>query len=179
MHRGFSLILILVNHVRGIGSSASNLGKTLKVSRLEMADKLDSLPSHLAAGTVLAGRYEIVSVLAKGGMGMVYKARQIALDRIVAVKVLPLSEDPRAYQRFELEAKASAALNHPNIVSVYDYGQTEEELPYLIMEFIEGKPLSRILRQKGRLPESQIIPLFTQVCDGLFCAHNLGLVHRD
>lgn len=133
----------------------------------------------LVAGTLIAGRYEIVGPLAKGGMGLLFKARQVALDRIVAVKVLPIDDDPKAYQRFELEAKAAAGLSHPNIVSIYDYGRMDDGRPFIVMEYIEGVPLFKVLRTHGHLEEKHAAELFMQVCDGLYCAHRQGVVHRD
>src|SRR5258708_7333297 len=109
-----------------VEGTRARAGKRLEVHQdHRMPEKLEPNPhQYLTTGTMIAGRYEIVAPLAKGGMGMVYKARQVALDRIVAIKVLPLpneNEDPTGYQRFEIEAKSSAALSHPNIVSVFDY----------------------------------------------------------
>ena len=111
----------------------------------------------LSTGSLLAGRYEITAPIATGGMGEVWKARDRVLGRIVAVKVLrsEYTGDPSFLARFRNEARHTAALIHPNIASVYDYGETVDEtaqqLAFLVMEFVEGQPLVTILARRGRL----------------------------
>src|ERR1035438_4772496 len=117
----------------------------------------------LSAGTTL-GPYEIVAPLGAGGMGEVWKARDTRLDRIVAVKV----SKAEFSERFEREAKAIAALNHPNICTLHDVGSN-----YLVMEYIEGTPL------KGPLPVDQALKYAVQICDALDAAHKKGITHRD
>src|SRR5918997_2255483 len=107
----------------------------------------------LSTGTILAGRYEITAPIATGGMGEVWRARDRVLDRVVAAKVLrsEFTGDPSFVARFRNEARHTAALSHPNIASVYDYGETEDErnpgqrLAFLVMELVEGQPLVTIL----------------------------------
>ena len=115
----------------------------------------------LSTGTMLAGRYEITAPIATGGMGEVWRARDRVLDREVAAKVLrsEFTGDPSFVARFRNEARHTAALSHPNIASVYDYGETTEDerfpgqrLAFLVMELVEGKPLVTILHEEGRLP---------------------------
>src|SRR5450432_759606 len=132
----------------------------------------------LVAGTKL-GPYEILSPLGAGGMGEVYKARDVRLDRAVAIKVLPLefASDPARLRRFEREARAASALNHPNIVTVYDIG-TEGSTSYLAMEFVDGRTLQDILLA-GPLPLKRLVDLATQIADGIATAHEAGIVHRD
>jgi serine/threonine-protein kinase len=123
----------------------------------------------LQSGTRL-GPYEIVSHLGSGGMGDVYRARDPRLQRDVAIKVLPpaVAEDPDRLRRFQSEARAIAALNHPNICQVYDVGPN-----YLVLEYIEGAPL------KGPLPIERAVPLALQIVDALDAAHRRGILHRD
>src|SRR3979411_1242577 len=99
------------------------------------------------------GSYEIVASLAAGGMGEVYRARDLSLDREVAIKVLPkeLASDPDRLRRFEQEARAAAALNHPNILAVYGFSTTEDHAPYLIAELLQGQTLRERLQQ-GEIP---------------------------
>ena len=132
----------------------------------------------IAAGTKL-GPYEIVSPIAAGGMGEVYKARDAKLGRFVAVKVLPeaLARDADALARFEREAHAVAALNHPNILSIHDFG-TEGGVAYAVMELLEGETLRDGLAG-GPLPLRQAIEVSRQICAGLAAAHAKGIVHRD
>ncbi len=132
----------------------------------------------LPAGTKL-GEYEILGPLGAGGMGEVYRARDTRLNRDVAIKVLPelASAEPERFQRFEIEAKAAAALNHPNILSVFQMG-THNGIPYLVSELLEGKDLAESLR-RGPLPLRQVIQYGIQIAHGLAAAHEKGIVHRD
>src|SRR5260221_8459697 len=132
----------------------------------------------LAAGTRL-GRYEILSQLGAGGMGEVYRARDARLGRVIAVKVLPrqTAGDPEAIGRFEREAKAVAALSHPNILSVFDFG-TQDGVVYVAMELLEGESV-RTRLSGGPLPARRAVEFALQICHGLGAAHEKGIVHRD
>src|SRR5580658_4357515 len=132
----------------------------------------------LACGTRLS-QYEILSPLGAGSMGEVYRARDTRLDRDVAIKVLPelVSSSPERLQRFEVEAKAAAALSHPNILAVYQMG-TYAGVPYLVSELLEGKTLTESVR-RGPLPLRKAIDYGVQIARGLAAAHEKGIVHRD
>lgn len=125
-------------------------------------------------------RYEQLEEIGRGGMGIVYKARDRRLGRIVALKRLSenLREHPRAVEMFLREARAAAALNHPNIVIVYDADREDDEL-FITMELLEGHPLRGLLRQRGCLSTAEVARIGTQVCDGLEYAHVRGVIHRD
>src|SRR5712692_9194174 len=112
-------------------------------------------------------------------MGAVYKARQPGLDRLVALKILPpdAGRDPAFAERFTREARALAKLNHPNIVGVYDFGQTDGQY-YLIMEFVDGLNLRQVLRA-GELKPQEALRIVPQICEALQFAHDEGIVHRD
>src|SRR5262249_44995932 len=122
---------------------------------------------------------EIVGLVGRGGMGIVYKARQKQLDRMVALKILSpeVSRDPSFAERFGREARALAKLNHPNIVSIYDSGETDG-LFYFLMEYVDGTNLRQALQAKEISPREAlaIVPL---ICDALQYAHDMGIVHRD
>ncbi len=132
----------------------------------------------LAAGTRL-GPYEILAPLGAGGMGEVYRARQGKLDRYVAVKVLPesVAADPAALSRFEREAKAVAALSHPNILSIFDFG-TEDGVSYAVTELLEGETLRGKLNE-APISRKQAVDYALQITRGLSAAHEKGIVHRD
>jgi eukaryotic-like serine/threonine-protein kinase len=132
----------------------------------------------LTSGTKL-GPYEIQSQLGAGGMGEVYRARDTRLDRIVAIKVLPASfaADVERLRRFEQEARSVAALNHPNILAVYDIG-TSDSAPYMVCELLEGETLRERLLG-GVLSSKKAIEFATQIAQGLAAAHDKGVIHRD
>jgi serine/threonine-protein kinase len=132
----------------------------------------------LAAGTKL-GPYEIGAPLGAGGMGEVYRARDTRLDRTVAIKVLPqhLADTPEARQRFEREARAVSALNHPHICTLHDVG-SQDGTEYLVMEYLEGETLAARL-EKGPLPLEQVLKLGVEISDALDKAHRQGIIHRD
>jgi serine/threonine protein kinase len=131
------------------------------------------------------GPYRIVGPLGAGGMGEVYRARDVKLDRDVAIKVLPaaLAAAPDALNRFEREAKAVAALSHPNILAIHDFGQAPSAVPgqpvmYAVMELLEGQTLRQVL-DGGALPPKRAMEYGRQIAEGLAAAHSKGIVHRD
>ena len=132
----------------------------------------------LSAGTRL-GHYEILAPIGAGGMGEVYKAKDTRLDRTVAIKVLPshLADNARLRERFEREARAVSALNHPHICTLYDVGK-EDGTDFLVMEYIEGQTLADRLK-KGALPFEEALRYGAQMADALDKAHREGVVHRD
>jgi len=126
------------------------------------------------------GEYTILEVLNKGGMGVIYKARQKRLERLVAVKVLPtnLSRDAKFVTRFEREARAAASVTHPNIIQILHIGE-ERGLHYIAMELVEGDSLAALIGRDGPLEQPQALRLFKQVASALSAAHARGIVHRD
>src|SRR6202158_4622532 len=125
------------------------------------------------------GPYEIVAPAGAGGMGEGYRARDARLNRDVAIKVLPagFARDPERLRRFQQEAQAAAALNHPNILAVHDFGEHEGS-PYMVTEFLEGETLRERMRP-GALPARKATEYGEQVARGLAAAHEKGIVHRD
>ena len=125
------------------------------------------------------GQYEILELIGRGGMGEVYRARDSKLDRDVAIKVLPdeFRHDPERLARFEREAKAVAALSHPNIVAIHDFG-TDGETAYAVMELLEGESLRDALGSHG-VPTRKAVDYVRQAARGLAAAHDKGVVHRD
>ena len=131
-------------------------------------------------GKTIDGRYQVLSKVGQGGMGVVYKARHVILDRLIALKVLnpAFCTDEVALKRFLREARMVSKLSHPNAISLYEFG-VEEDLPYLVMEYAEGKTLFEVIDKVGPLPLNRANEILQQVCSALQSAHDLGIVHRD
>ncbi len=129
---------------------------------------------------ILNNRYQLEERLGSGGMAVVYRARDLMLERYVAIKVLRenFSDDPAFQERFRQEAKAAANLSHPNIVTVHDFGFDRGRL-FIVMEHVPGTHLKDILQRRGRLPVEEAIGLMVQACAGVGYAHRAGLVHCD
>ncbi len=132
-------------------------------------------------GTVLAGKYEIMSVVGTGGMGVVYKGRQHLMDRIVAIKMLRAQHvsDSMSVKRFQQEGKACCLLNHPHVITIYDFGVSPTGQPYMVMDFLEGVSMADIIKQDGQVSVERSIRILMQACEALDHAHRLGVVHRD
>jgi serine/threonine protein kinase len=155
--------------------------------RADAHDLIPTEPSALPPPTqrsllepgVRLGPYEVCALLAAGGMGEVYRARDTRLGRDVALKTLPetLARDPARVARLEREARAASALNHPHIVTVYDFGMAGEH-HYIVMELVDGTTVRSLLAQ-GALPTGRLLPIGAQMADALAAAHEKGIVHRD
>jgi serine/threonine protein kinase len=129
---------------------------------------------------ILNKRYQLLDPLGKGGMAFVYRARDLMLERLVAVKVLreDFSRDPAFQERFRQEARAAANLSHPNIVTMHDFG-LDDGLLFLVMEYVPGTDLKTLIKQRGRFTTEEAVPLLIQACAGIGYAHRAGLVHCD
>src|SRR5277367_477306 len=124
------------------------------------------------------GKYEIESRIGHGGMGDVYRAFDPTLRRRVAIKVLKVEGDAENLNRFRLEATSAGNLNHPNIVTIHDYGDFDGE-PYIVMEYLEGEDLQRTIDSGKKFDLVEITDIMSQVADALECAHQAGVIHRD
>jgi len=135
--------------------------------------------AHKAAPSRI-GKYDVTEVLGRGGMGVVYRARDARIGRDVAIKTLTegYSGNPDMLKRFYQEAGHTGNLRHPNIVTVYDFGD-EDGLPYIVMEYLDGEPLDKVIRESHPLHLSQKLDIIEQVCEALAYAHARGMVHRD
>src|ERR1039458_7766572 len=137
----------------------------------------------MAQALTKTGRYQIVRELGRGSMGVVYQGYDPLIGRTVAIKtMLPEGLSPDEFleykKRFKVEAMAAGVLAHPNIITVYDYGEDDGVL-YLAMEYLEGKSLEKIVQEQGVLPIETILPIYDQICNALDHAHNNKIVHRD
>ncbi|MFO1437690.1 MAG: serine/threonine-protein kinase [Verrucomicrobiaceae bacterium] len=127
-------------------------------------------------------QYEVEKLIGRGGMGAVYRGIQLSLERPVAIKLLPPvieQQDPAFAERFKNEAKLMGRLNHPAIVSVYDFGRTNEDLLYFVMEYIDGTDVHQMIASHGKLPAEHALAITAHVCDALGYAHKQGVIHRD
>lgn len=146
-------------------------------------DELKGQPeksNHELIGKTLNDRYQVLSQIGEGGMGIVYSARHLLMDKIVAIKVLNAAyiNNENALLRFQHEAKVASRLSHPNIVTIHDFG-VSENVPYLVMDFVEGVTLEDILDEQTNIPYGRAIALMQQLCDALQYAHEEDLIHRD
>ncbi|HEY6876451.1 MAG TPA: serine/threonine-protein kinase [Polyangiales bacterium] len=134
-------------------------------------------------GRTINGRYRILGIIARGGMGKVYRAEQHPLGRLVALKVLHTNyvgdNDPEFHKRFFLEASIASKLTHPNTVTIFDYGKTDDDIYYIAMELLEGRTLYRALREQGPFSPERTMHIARQICRSLREAHGMGVIHRD
>lgn len=159
----------------------------LTAAKARLADGGEGAESGALEAAALAvtarqgpARYQVLSELGRGGMGIVYKAKDTVLDRVVAFKVLPdsLKENPQALKNFLREAKSAAQLNHPNIVTVYDAGEQAGRY-YIAMEYVDGNTLKEIVRRRGSIAPGGVLHVLVQMCEALAYAHEKKIVHRD
>ena len=145
-------------------------------------------PDHLCAGEslkligqVLDGRYQIEDVLGQGGMGMVFRATQTSVQRQVAVKTLhpTLAMAPQFFERFKREAEMASRLRHPNIITIFDFGRSQDGTCYYVMELLEGDSLKQLVKREGPLPIRRAVDLIEQAGRALAHAHEMGAIHRD
>jgi serine/threonine protein kinase len=135
--------------------------------------------SNDITGQILAKKYQLISVLGAGGMGTVYKAKDILVDRVVAIKVLRAdSHNYDLIRRFQREAKIAARIDHRNCLGLLDFG-IDNDRPYLVMPFVDGRTLSAFIKQEHSVAPLTAVELFIQICEGLDAAHRMGVVHRD
>jgi tetratricopeptide (TPR) repeat protein len=163
------------HHTEAEARLASLRGQILAIS-----GPLAAASHGLSTSTGRPGRYRMLDEVGRGGMGIVYRAEDTVLDRIVALKVLPdaLRENPQALRNFLREAKSAAKLNHPNIVTVYDAGEQDGRY-YIAMEFVDGTTLKSILRKKRLISPSGALYVLVQMCEALGYAHEQKVIHRD
>lgn len=142
---------------------------------------LSRIADRFAPGSIFAGKYEVGDRLGSGGMSTVYLAKHKFLNKNVAVKVLHsnLASDAKSVQRFQMEAKAAFDLTHPNLLTIYDFGISQDGQAYIVMDYIEGESLSDLVQRQGHIDLTQALPLFYDICLGLAHAHEKNVLHRD
>jgi eukaryotic-like serine/threonine-protein kinase len=134
----------------------------------------------LEPGTVLGGRYEILQILGEGGMGAVYKAKDLELNRMVALKVIrsDLAGNQAIIDRFKQELLLAHKVTHKNVIRIYDLGEAAG-MKFITMEFIDGEDLRSLIRERKKLPREEAVEIIQQVCRALEAAHSVGIIHRD
>lgn len=145
-------------------------------STLKMQDATGDL-----VGSIIADRYHVLRKLGEGGMGTVYLAEHVKMGRKSALKVMnpAMLNNADAISRFNREAANASKISHPNVAAVYDFGETDDGLTYLAMEFVEGPPLTKVIDDQGALPPNRAAEIARQVAEALTVAHDMGIVHRD
>lgn len=143
--------------------------------------ELTAIQNDSLIGTIFAERYILESLIGRGGMSSVYKARHIALDKYFALKVMHvfLLSDSQNVRRFLVESKASSTLAHPNLIAVHDFGVTSDGLPFFVMDFIDGRSLEDILEEQEFMSAEHCLRIMAQIMDGLTDVHEHGIIHRD
>jgi serine/threonine-protein kinase len=151
---------------------------TSSVSHISSTSGYDE--GRFLPGTLLGGRYRIIGLLGRGGMGEVYRATDLALGQSVALKFLPVeaAQDQRLLERFHAEVRIARQVSHPNVCRVYDIGQAEG-MPFISMEYVDGEDLASLLLRIGRLPADKALEAARKICAGLAAAHDRGIIHRD
>src|SRR5512132_1595735 len=159
------------------GGGAAN-GSQADIASLTSNSSADE--GRFVPGTLLGGRYRVLGLLGRGGMGEVYRAMDLALGQAVALKFLPeeASRNPRLLERFHGEVRVARLVSHPNVCRVFDIGEVEGT-PFISMEYVDGEDLASLLTRIGRLPSDKALQAARQLCAGLAAAHDRGVVHRD
>lgn len=166
----------------GAAEKLDALKRTLSgsISRPVEVYKIVSVKDPLI-GQLLASRFELIEMIGQGAMAIVYKAKQTAVDRYVAVKIMrpELASDPVQQKRFSREARSLSKLDHPNLLKIFDIGQTPNGRPYFIMEYLKGRSIEKMLEEAGPVAPAFALRMFVQVCDAMDHAHKQGIIHRD
>jgi serine/threonine-protein kinase len=160
------------------GGSAITPRSTSGVSRISIASTVDE--GRFIPGTLIAGRYRVIGLLGRGGMGEVYRATDLALGQSVALKILPedAAGNPQLLERFQGEVRIARQVSHPNVCRVYDLGEADG-IPFISMEYVDGEDLSSLLHRIGRLPADKALEIARKLCAGVAAAHERGVIHRD
>src|ERR1017187_2903757 len=162
------------------GRHGRGLSRQRPHARSACGAQVSASDGRFAAGVLVTGRYQIIGLLGKGGMGEVYRANDLTLDQPVALKFLPeaMARDAGMLARFHNEVRIARQVSHPNVCRVYDLGEVNGQ-PYLSMEYIDGEDLGSLLRRIGRLPADKALEFARRICAGLAAAHDKGVLHRD
>src|SRR5438067_5278839 len=163
-----------------VGGEVLTATRTIAMAPTQHSSSHTMDGSRWAPGALLAGRYRIIALLGRGGMGEVYRADDLTLGQQVALKFLPqaVATYPDAVARFYNEVRVARQVSHPNVCRVYDVGEIDGQL-FLSMEYVDGEDLGSLLRRICRLPSDKALEIARRLCDGLAAAHEKGVLHRD
>src|SRR5579863_829851 len=161
-------------------TGAGGSPQTRAAARTQMGGGWGDTEPELAPGTILANRYEILSVLGTGGMGSVYKAKDLELDRLVALKVIrpELARNTAIVERFKQELRLSHKVTHRNVVRLYDLSE-DAGMRVVTMELVAGREVRSMIEERGKLPGDEAVGILQQICLALQAAHEVGILHRD
>jgi serine/threonine protein kinase len=177
-HCGATLATVILLEDTAVVSPNVIASATSSRPRLHVISSPDE--GRFVSGTLVAGRYRIIGLLGRGGMGEVYRATDLALAQSVALKFLPkeAADNERLLERFHSEVRIARQVSHPNVCRVYDIGEAEG-LPFISMEYVDGEDLADLLQRIGRLPSAKALEIARKLCAGLAAAHERGVIHRD
>jgi predicted Ser/Thr protein kinase len=163
-----------------VASNSGAAGPPLEISRVSSTSSVHEDEGRFLPGTLLGGRYRILTLLGRGGMGEVYRAMDLTLGQSVALKFLPeeAARNQALLERFHGEVRVARLVSHPNVCRVYDIGQVEG-MPFISMEYVDGEDLACLLTRIGRLPADKAVETGRKLCAGLAAAHDRGVIHRD
>src|SRR3954452_5526923 len=160
--------------------AAASMTETVAAGDISRVTSSSEDEGRFLPGTLLGGRYRIIAILGRGGMGEVYRATDLTLGQSVALKFLPeeASRNQRLLERFHGEVRVARLVSHPNVCRVYDIGEIEG-MPFISMEYVDGEDLASLLLRIGRLPADKAVETSRKLCAGLTAAHDRGVIHRD
>ncbi len=179
--RGADDIASADNRPAGADAEAQDRTTFSSIVHNSMRTAADNSQNDSVIGKVLLGKYQVIELLGSGGMSRVYKSQQMITKKLLALKLLHkhLSNDPVMMRRFQAEAQASHHLAHSHIITVYDFGLTDDNQPFIVMDYLEGRALSEIVRTWGQLSIERCLKIVDQILDALEHAHDSGVLHRD
>lgn len=168
------------SNLSGSGEFGARPAEEMKYTSSSAETPILDPQSGFRYGQVFADKYELLDVIGSGAMGVIYRARHLILDKVVAIKVLHTNQaDSNLIMRFQREARAASSLNHPNVITVYDFGVHSASAPYMVMDYLQGRTLAEYIEQRGQLSLREIVDIVEQILAALAHAQKKNILHRD
>lgn len=168
------------SNLSGSGEFGARPAEEMKYTSSSAETPVLDPQSGFRYGQVFADKYELLDVIGSGAMGVIYRARHLILDKVVAIKVLHTNQaDSNLIMRFQREARAASSLNHPNVITVYDFGVHAASAPYMVMDYLQGRTLAEYIEQRGQLSLREIVDIVEQILAALAHAQKKNILHRD